>query len=442
VLACGGPFVSLLDVTIVNLAVPALAADFRGASLSDLTWVITSYAIVFAALLAPLGRLADGVGRRNLYAVGLGVFTIASAGCALAPSLGWLLVARTAQGIGAAALVPTSLAIVLGEVAPEARTRAIGAWAASASLAAALGPSIGGVLVETLGWRSIFLINVPIGVGLAVVFGAASAERQSGELPDLVGSALLAGGIGGVVLGISKGNDWGWSATSTVLSIGAGLTLLGAAVLRSWQHPRPGLEVGLWRNPTYAAANLVSVFFGLMLYPWLLLGILFLTDVWHYSELQAGVAMTHGAIASAVTGVVVSRRSLSPRTCVVVGSLILAATAWVMAAVLPEDPAFLALWIPTGITCGIGIGMSSTGVSAAAAMSAPAEKFASSTGLNLTARQIGGAVGIALLAALLTHDLGTSLEDYSAAYVMCGAAALLAGVAGGGLRTGTKMAHR
>ena len=430
VLACGGPFVSLLDVTIVNLAIPALAAEFPASALSDLAWVITSYAIVFAALLAPLGRLADTVGRRRLYGAGLAVFTVASAACAIAPSLELLLVARTAQGIGGAALVPTSLAIVLGQVAPDRRTAAIGAWAASASLAAALGPSLGGVLVDAFGWRSVFLINLPIGICLAVVVRGATPERPGHGVPDLIGSGLLAGGIGALVLGISQGTEWGWSSGSTAASLAAGAVLMAGALIRSGRHPRPGLEIALWRNPTYAVANLVSVFFGVMLYPWLLLGVLFLTDVWNYSELQAGLAMTHGAVASAVAGLIVSRRSLNPRTCVVAGSLLLAATAGVIAVTLPEEPAFLALWLPTGITCGIGIGLSSTGVSAAAAMSAPPEKFASSTGLNLTARQIGGAVGIALLAALLTHDRGPSMSDYAAAYVLCGAAALLAGSAG------------
>ncbi|WP_407566506.1 DHA2 family efflux MFS transporter permease subunit [Streptomyces sp. 184] len=437
-LACGGSFVALLDVTIANLAMPDLGREFPGVSVAGLTWVMTSYAIAFAALLAPLGRLADTLGRRRLYLAGLVVFTFASAGCAAAPSLEVLLVSRAVQGAGAAALIPASLAIILGQVPPTRRGAAIGIWAGSASLAAAVGPSLGGVLVDAFGWRSVFLISVPIGAALIAAIRVVSPHRTGGRTPDLLGSVLLALGIGGVVLGVSQGTDWGWDDTRTLLALVSGVVLLVAAVAQAWRHPNPGLEVTLWRRRGYAMANVVSFFFGFALYPWLLLGVLYLTQVWQYSELRAGLAMTHGAVASALAGILVGRYSarLSARGSVVAGALVLAGTAVWIAVALPDEPAFLALWLPTGLTCGVGIGMISTGVSTAAALSVQPPRFASATGLNITSRQVGGALGLAMLAALLNRGGGgPGTGDFADVYRMCAIASLLTAAAGMGLAT-------
>ncbi|UGQ12873.1 DHA2 family efflux MFS transporter permease subunit [Yinghuangia sp. ASG 101] len=434
-LACGGSFVSLLDVTIANLAVPDLHRDFTGASLADLTWVMSLYAIAFAALLAPAGRLADVVGRRRLYRAGLVVFTLASAACAAAPDLTTLLVARAVQGLGAAALVPASLAIVLAQIPAHRRTAAIGAWSASASLAAALGPSLGGVLVDLFGWRSVFLVTVPLGAGLLLLTRAASDSRSGEPVPDLVGSALLATGIGALVLGVTQGSAWGWDDPRTLACVVAGLVLIGASVARASRHPRPGLEVGLWRSRQYAYANVVSFLFGMLLYPWLLLGVLYLTQIWHYSELRAGFAMTHGAVVSALAGLAVGRfaHRVDPRTAVVGGSLLLAGTALWIGLAMPEEPSFVALWLPSGVLLGLGIGAVSTGVSQAGALSAPPAGFAGATGLNLTARQIGGALGLAVLATVMNREAGNGTDGFTRLFVMFTVLGVLTALAGLGL---------
>lgn len=434
-LACGGSFVSLLDVTIANLAVPDLARDFDGASVADLTWVMSLYAIAFAALLAPAGRLADVIGRRRLYRAGIVVFTLASAACALAPNLATLLVARTVQGLGAAALVPASLAIVLSQIPAARRAGAIAAWSASASLAAALGPSLGGILVDLFGWRSVFLITVPIGLGLALLTRAAGDSRSGERTPDLLGSALLAAGIGTLVLGVTQGSAWHWTDPRTLACVAGGLVILAAAVARAARHPRPGLEVGLWRSRPYAYANVVSFLFGMLLYPWMLIGVLYLTQIWQYSELRAGFAMTHGAVVSAIAGLTVGKfaRRIDPRTAVAVGALLLAATALWMGLAVPEEPAFLALWLPTGVLLGIGTGAVSTGVSSAGALSVPPIKFASATGLNLTARQVGGALGIAALATILARHPGDSTDGFAQLFFLIAGLAVLTAVAGLGL---------
>lgn len=434
-LACGGSFVSLLDVTIANLAVPDLHRDFDGASVADLTWVMSLYAIAFAALLAPAGRLADVVGRRRLYRVGITVFTVASAACAFAPNLTTLLIARAVQGLGAAALVPASLGIVLAQIPPARRAAAIGAWSASASLAAALGPGLGGVLVDLFGWRSVFLITVPIGLGLMFLTRVAGDSRSGERTPELVGSALLAGGIGTLVLGVTQGSAWHWGDFRTVACIVGGLVLIGSSVARAARHPRPGLEVGLWRSRPYAYANLVSFLFGMLLYPWMLLGVLYLTQIWQYSELRAGFAMTHGAVVSAIAGLLVGKyaRLVNPRIAVIGGSLVLAVTALWIGLAVPEEPAFASFWLPTGILLGIGMGAVSTGVSSAGALSVPPVKFAGATGLNLTARQIGGALGIAALATILEREAGNGTDGFAQLFFMFTGLAVLTAVAGLGL---------
>ncbi|MQA76547.1 MAG: MFS transporter, partial [Solirubrobacterales bacterium] len=401
-LAAGGAFLAFLDVTITNLAIPDLARDFGGTGVTSLSWVVTLYTILFAALLAPAGRLADLLGRRRLFAAGTAIFTAASLLAALAPSFESLLAARAIQGVGAAAMIPASLAFVLTDTPPARRAAAIGIWSAAASAAAAVGPALGGVLVDAFGWRSLFLINVPLGAVLvAQALRVRVVAETRGRLPDFLGTALLAAGVGLVVLGVTEGEPWGWGDPRTIAVLAAGLLSTALALGRSARNPVAAIEVGLWRNRTYAAANLVSALFGAGLYAWLLLGVLFLTEVWGYSELQAGLAMTHGAVAAAAVGVAVGRlsRGPSPRALVVTGGLAIAITGLALALWIPAEPHFLTVWVPAGLIGGAGMGAVSVGVSSAAALSVAPERFAGATGLNVAARQVGGALGIAVLAA-------------------------------------------
>ncbi|MEU4225861.1 DHA2 family efflux MFS transporter permease subunit [Nonomuraea sp. NPDC026600] len=433
-LACGGSFLAFLDVTITNLAVPALAVDFGGVDLTSLSWVVTLYTILFAALLAPAGRLADVLGRRRLFAVGVAVFTVASLLAALAPTFGLLLVARGAQAVGAAALMPASLAFVLADTPVARRASAIGLWSAAASVAAALGPALGGVLVDAFGWRSLFFVNVPAGVALwllALRMPAVATTRK--RLPDVVGTMLLAGGVALLVVGVTQGQSWGWTNGWTPACLLGATAAVALSLVRSSRHPEPAVQITLWRTRTFAGANVVSVLFGVALYASLLLGVLFLTEVWHYSELQAGLAMTPGAIASAVVGLIVGRiaRRPSPRTLTVIGALGLAATSGALALWLPAEPDFLGVWLPAGLISGAGMGAVSVGVSSAAALSVPPPSFAAGTGLNIAARQVGGALGVAVLVALLAgHTPAGGVADFTHVYLVCAVAALAAAAVG------------
>jgi EmrB/QacA subfamily drug resistance transporter len=432
-LACGGSFLAFVDVTITNLAVPELAGDFN-VGVGSLSWVVTLYTVLFASLLAPAGRLADVLGRRRLFALGVGVFTLASALAAAAPSFAVLLVARGAQGIGAALLMPASLAFVLADTAPARRPLAIGLWSASASVAAAAGPALGGVLVDLLGWRALFCLNLPIGTWLfwRTLRLPALAER-TGRLPDLAGAGLVFGAVGLLVLGITEAPSWGWTDPRTLAALVGALLVTVAALLRAAAHEAPAIEMALWRNRTYAAANLSSLLFGAALYASLLLGVLFLVEAWGYSELEAGLAMTPGAVASAAVGIAIGRvaRKPSPRALVFGGGLLIAATSAALALWLPSDPHFLTAWLPGGLGLGLGMGAVSVGVSSAAALSVEPARFAGATGLNIAARQVGGAVGIAVLAAILEGRVAADgIRPFLDVYWMMAAVSLGAGLVG------------
>jgi EmrB/QacA subfamily drug resistance transporter len=422
--AAGAAFLALLDTTVASLAVADVRSDFAGASVGGASWLITIYAVTFAALLAPAGRVADVVGRRTLMLAGVGLFTAMSLAAALAPSLGLLLAARAVQGAGAAAMIPASLAVVLADTPPERRAAAIGAWSAAGALAAAAGPAIGGVLVDTLGWRSLFLINIPF--GLAIVAGTLGIPRSPGageRLPDPVGIVLLGVGVGALALGTAQGPDWGWGSPESILCLGGGLLAVLAALIRSTRHATPAIETGLWRTRSFALANLASLLYGAALFPWILVGTLFLIGAWGYSPLEAGLAMTPGAIVASVValraGPVVARRG--PRAVIVAGALVLGTAGLLCVLALPATPSLLTFWLPVGVLIGIGTGAITTGVSTAAALSVAPPRFAAAVGLNQTGRQVGGALGVAALAALLDGriDAGSGVGPYADVYLFC-----------------------
>jgi len=427
-LACGGSFLAFVDVTIANLAVPSLAADYPGAGLATLSWVVSLYAVVFAAGLAPLGRLADLLGRRTLFVGGVAVFTASSLVAAVAPDVTLLLVARGVQAVGAAAMIPSSLGIVLAHSAPERRVAALGMWTASASVAAVAGPVIGGVLVDLISWRALFLLNVPLGAALgAAALRLPRGERKRERLPDLAGSLLLGAAVGLVVLMVTEGEAWGWGSPAVVGGLVLGALGLAAVVLRSHRHPVPALEVSLWRHPTYATANVVSVLFGIAMYSWLLVTTIFLIDIWGYSALEAGLAVSPGAAASAVVSIGLSRsaRRPSPGALVLVGSAGVAAAGIWLGLGVPAEPAYLLWMVPSGLVGGAGIGAISVGVAGAASLSAPPASFAAATGLNLAARQVGGGLGVAAMVALIAAAGTDPVAGPRSVYLMSALACLV-----------------
>lgn len=422
---CGATFLAMLDSTVTNLVVPALHEDFPSASVSDLSWVIIAYVVPFAALLASAGRLADVLGRRTVFLAGVGLFTVMSLACAVAPNLPVLIAARAAQGVGAAAMIPAALAILLLDGPPERRAAAIGTWSAASALAAAVGPSVGGVLVDSLGWRSVFYINLPLGVvmlALAVQILPRQASNASKGLPDPLGTVLLAGGVGALTLGLTKGAAWDWSDPKTLGCLAGGFVAVVFAIWRSARKPVPAIETELWGNRTFLVTNVVSFLYGMAQYPWLLGTVLFVTDIWLYSEAKAGFAMTPGALFASAAALLAGRvtgRFRGPRNATLFGLIaFLIGGVWIVPA-LSEQHAYLALILPVSAVAGFGMGAITFGTSMAAAMSAPPIRFAGASGMNTMARQVGGALGVAALAVILETNAGQGIDAYRNVYLFC-----------------------
>ncbi|MEW2448023.1 MFS transporter [Streptomyces parvulus] len=436
--ASGATFLAVLDTTVVNIAFADLRTDFPDASLSQLTWVVTAYTVVFAALLAVGGRVADVIGRKRLFLWSSGVFVAASLLSGLAADVPMLIAARALQGVGAAGLIPSALGLVLQHTPAARRQVAIGVWGAVGSMAAAVGPSLGGLLVDVWGWRSVFLINLPI--GLVILAGAARlvADRPTGRrLPDPLGTLALALGVGGVVFGVTQGTEWGWDSGRVLGLLAGGAVLLVAALLLSRARPAPALELDLWRSRAFAATNVTSVLFGAAMYSYLLSSLLFLNAVWGYSELKAGLAVTPGAFAAAIGAMVVGRR-IRPSAqwaAVAVGSALFGASCAAMFLLLGTERQYAAVWLPIGVLAGIGIGAALTAISNAATAALPPERYASGTGLLMTTRQIGGALGIAALAAILERHHVLDDEGYLQVFLACAIGAAAAAAAAPAIRS-------
>ncbi|MBK5230493.1 MAG: MFS transporter, partial [Thermoleophilia bacterium] len=384
--------------------------------------------------LMPAGRIADLVGRKRIFIVGIALFTFGSAACAASPSLGTLIAARAVQGGGAALMIPTSLALLLPAFPPERRPLAIGAWGASNAVAAAVGPGLGGGLVEIADWRLVFLINLPIGlVSLLAAARGLDEYRVPGaeRLPDLAGTVALTAGIGLVILGIVEGNNWGWSSTATLAAFAGGAALAGATVIRSRRHPVPAIETSLWRIDGFAGVNVGSFAAGVAFFAFFLGGTLFLTSIWRYSVLDAGLAMSTGAASSAVFspigGVLMGR--VGERIVVFVGGLLFAGACFWMASKAQPQPDFLGVFLPGGILVGAGLGLVFPALAGAAVKGMPPERLGGGIAMNMTARQIGGAIGVALLVALLTAG-GNPYDRFIQSWVVCGAVAAATAVLG------------
>ncbi|HWF24984.1 MAG TPA: MFS transporter, partial [Solirubrobacteraceae bacterium] len=245
-----GVFMAFVDATIVNIAFPSIERSFPRSSLSGLSWVLNAYNIVFAALMIGAGRIADLIGRRRVFRVGLVVFTVASGACALAPSPTLLILFRIVQATGAAVLVPCSLGLVLQAFPEERRGHAVAMWTATAALAAGVGPSLGGVLVSAANWRLAFVANLPIGALAYYLAGQTLVEsRMPGRrrLPDLAGALIVAVALGALTLGIVQGTAWGWSNVRTLTAFIAAAALLVVFLERCRRHPTPVIDLGLLR---------------------------------------------------------------------------------------------------------------------------------------------------------------------------------------------------
>lgn len=402
---CAATFMSSLDLFIVNVGLREVGHDVGETSLANLSWILNGYAIVFAALLIPAGRLADRYGNKRAFEFGLAVFSLASLGCALSSSL-WLIVGlRCVQAVGAAALVPTSLGLILTAIPPERRKASIQVWAIAGSLGAAAGPALGGLLVE-LSWRWIFVLNVPIGavaLAAAVVLAPNVKHNVDTRIPDLLGGLLLIVAMGSLALGLVEGPDWGWGSTQTLASFAVSAATLSLFVVRSRRHAAPVVPLELFGNAEFRWANiamaLVSVAFGIQL-----LGlVLWLQEGWGWSALQTGLGIAPGPAMVSITAIGLRRytANLPAGLVAAIGALLMGGGGVLIGASLGTGPAYATEVLPGWLIIGAGVGLAIPTIVAAGTAGLAAHQTSTGSAVVQMARQLGSALGVAALIVVL-----------------------------------------
>jgi EmrB/QacA subfamily drug resistance transporter len=402
-----GLFMIMLDNTVVNVALPTIQRSL-GAQLSELEWIVTAYALTFAALLLTGGKLADLLGRRLVFMTGMAVFASASLACALAPSAEFLIGARAVQGVGGALLNPASLSIVAATFPPRERGTAIGIWAGVSASALAIGPLVGGLLTEHVGWSSIFYVNVPIGA-IAIVASLLlideSRDTSEGRRLDPLG--LLASGVGlfALTYGLIEANSFGWTSARIFGAFAVALVALALFVLLELHQERPMLELGLFRNTTFVGANVVVLLVVLAMFGVLFFVSLYLQNVLGFSPVKAGAAFLPMTIAVVLVAPVAGRASdrVGSRWLMTFGLVLVSAQLYYLSGLgIAESYWILA---PAMLVGGIGMASTMPAATAAALSGVPVDKAGVGSAVVNTSRQLGGSLGIALMGAIVAHEV-------------------------------------
>ncbi|MDR6614187.1 DHA2 family efflux MFS transporter permease subunit [Leifsonia sp. 1010] len=401
-------FMATLDNLVVTSALPVIAKDLS-ASIEELQWVVNAYTLTFATLMLMAVGLGDRLGRRSVFLGGIAIFTLASAAAALSTEPWQLIGARALQGAGAAALLPLSLTLLAGSVSERLRPAAIGIWGGISGLGVALGPLIGGAVVEGWNWQAIFWLNVPLGViAVPLVLLALPNSFGARVRADVVGLLLAAPGVLGVVWAIVRGNDAGWGSAEVLIPLIAGAALLVAFVFWESRTSAPLLPLRLFRDRSFTVANLVGVTFSFGIFGAIFILIQFLQVVQGHTPLEAGVMTMPWTLAPMVvaplTGLLSSRTGT--RLPVVVGLTLLAVSMGWIALTLSATLPYSEMW-PPFLLAGIGMGLVFAPSSTAVLANMRPADHAKASGTNSTLREVGVALGVAVLTAVFTGAGGT-----------------------------------
>jgi EmrB/QacA subfamily drug resistance transporter len=399
-------FAVALDALVLFVAFPAIQRDFNAVSGGQLSWVLNAYTIVYGALLVPMGRFADLVGRKRIFLSGAALFTLASVLCGLAPSPEWLIAARVVQAVGGAMLTPSSLALTLGAFPQEKRAIAVTIWGAVGALAVIAGPPLGSLIVQTAGWPGIFFLNLPIGL-VAVLVGNTilreSRDESHGTLPDPLGITLLTAGAALVAFAIVQSDAWGWGNVYIYGALVGGLAILGAFIMQSSRSASPALDLALFGERNFRLANSATFVFSIAFTAMLFGSIFFLTSIWGYTLVQAGLAVTPGPLMVVVLAPIAGRIAAvqGHRVLLVPGGLLYAVGALFFILASTATPQFFAVWLPTQLLIGTGVAFVLPVLSSAAVQQLPPTKLAVGSGVNQAIRQFGAVLGVSLTFALL-----------------------------------------
>jgi len=403
-----------LDISIVNVAFGAIATDFPE-SRRTLTWVFSAYNIAYAAGLLTAGRLADAFGRKRAFLTGLSIFMVGSLLCAFAPSALMLVAARAVQAIGGAVLTPSSLALVLPEFPVERRSAAIGVWGAVGAVAAASGPTVGGFLVDTFTWHAVFLINIPLCI-LAIAVGAKllkeSRDETAPRTVDYFGAVLAVFGVGLLTLMIVQSDEWGWVTQRALVVLVLAVAFLIAFILRCRVASHPVLDLKLLKLPFVTAAAISGFGFTMGFFSLIFVNTQWLQTVWNYSPSRSGLAGIPGPVMAAIVAAPAGRlaQRVGHGKVVATGAVILCSGNLFLSYWITDTPNYLTHYLPVMVYTGIGVGLCISTISSSATAFLPQPKFAMGSALNNTARQIGAALGVALVSSILVSALAE--DDY------------------------------
>jgi EmrB/QacA subfamily drug resistance transporter len=427
--------VSSLDLSLMFVAYPSIRRDFGNVPLTEVSWVLTSYTIVAAALLIPAGRVADRIGRRKVFLTSLVLFATGSALCAIAPAVPLLIAARVLQAIGGSMLTPSALAIVMGTMPASRRSWAIGVWSTVTGVVATAAPTIGALLVEYASWRWAFVINVPIGIGCFFVGRRVldeAVDPEAGPLPDALGVVLVAASISMLAFGIVQSSAWGWNDRGTIVALSASATLLSLFVWRCAHHPAPVIDLRVFRPVLFRANALTAIAIGTTFWGGYYVFIQFLTLGWGYTLVTTGLLLIPMTVAASIAAIPAGRLMdrYGHRVVMVPGALLFSAALLWLALRADDNRAVLAVWMPAALAIGITNAVCFPGVNSAGARTAPPETLAVTAGIVQTLIRIGGTTGAALGIALV-GDLrqGVAASEFRPAFIALAATGLVAAVA-------------
>jgi EmrB/QacA subfamily drug resistance transporter len=402
-----GLFMIMLDNTVVNVALPSIQRDL-GAQLSELEWIVSGYALAFAAFLLTGGKLADLLGRRLVYVIGLVIFGGSSLACALAPGAGFLIGARAVQGVGAALMNPATLSIITATFPARQRGTAIGIWVGVAASALAIGPLVGGLLTEHAGWSSIFYVNVPVGAAaIAVSFLLIEESKDSSreQRPDLPGLLTSGFGLFALTYALIEGNSHGWTSGRIVGAFAIAAVSLTAFVLLELRQRLPMLDLSLFRSGTFTGANTVLLLVTLAMFGVFFFLSLYMQNVLGYSAVQAGAAFLPMTLLVVLVAPIAGRMSdrLGSRALMAIG-MTLVGTQLLYFSRIGVHESYWAL-VPGMLLGGIGMPSVMTPASAAALSGVSNDKAGVGSAVLNTSRQVGGSIGIALMGAIMAHEI-------------------------------------
>jgi EmrB/QacA subfamily drug resistance transporter len=402
-----GLFMIMLDNTVVNVALPSIQSDL-GVGLSELEWIVTGYALTFAALMLIGGKVADAYGRRLIFVIGIAVFTLASLWCGLATSGDMLITARVVQGAGAALMNPATLSIIAATFAPRERGTAIGIWAGVSALALAIGPLVGGLIAQHLHWSWIFFVNVPVGIiAIAASFLFIDETRDETHVRlDIPGLAASAIGLFALTYALIEANNYGWGSVRIVGAFAVAAVALVGFVLLERHQRSPMLPLELFKNRTYTGANTVILLVALAMFGVFFFVSLYMQQVLGYSPVETGAAFLPMTILIILLAPIAGKTSdrIGSRSLMTVGMVLIAVQLFYLST-LEVDSTFWSL-LPGFLVGGAGMALTMTPSAAAATRSVPVDKAGVGSAVLNAARQVGGAMGIAVMGAIMANEVG------------------------------------